>query len=173
MSNATERQCRARNRRGERCAAHVVNAAGYCVAHDPERPANMRELGRKSGEARRRPNPERVPTSLREELRNLDPSIVRGAIEQALAGGNESARVSAVKLLADIDAFRQDGECPVCAEREADAQTGRHRKRLIELLSRGAPDEGELVPRDQVEAMAEKMAQERLAALREEHGIPA
>jgi hypothetical protein len=114
-----------------------------------------------------------VPASLRDELQKLDPAIVRGAIERALAGDNESARVAAVKLLADVDAFRKDGQCPVCAEREADAQTGRHRKRLIELLTQGAPDEGELVPRDEVEAMAETMAQERLAALREEHGIPA
>ena len=46
----------------------------------------MRELGRKGGKANGRPNPERVPASLREELRKLDPAIVRGAIEQALAG---------------------------------------------------------------------------------------
>ena len=71
----------------------------------------MRELGRKGGKARRQSvDPERVPASLREELRTLDPAIVRGAIEQALAGGNESARVSAAKLLADIDAFRKDDD---------------------------------------------------------------
>ena len=48
------------------------------------------------------------------------------------------------------------------------------RQKLIELLSRKAErraDDLELVPRDQVEAMAEKMAQERLQALREEHGL--
>ena len=30
--------------------------------------------------------------------------------QEALAGGKESPRVSAVKLLADIDAFRKDGD---------------------------------------------------------------
>jgi hypothetical protein len=37
-TNATERRCRATARSGERCRARVVNAAGYCVAHDPEKP---------------------------------------------------------------------------------------------------------------------------------------
>jgi hypothetical protein len=134
--NAKERRCRAQNKRGERCAAHVINAAGYCVAHDPEKPMDMRALGRKSGEARRRPNPERVPASLRDELQKLDPAIVRGAIEQALAGDNESARVSAVKLLADVDAFRKDGECPRCAEAaaEAEANSEKNREAIIKLV---------------------------------------
>jgi hypothetical protein len=122
MANANQRRCKATSRSGERCRAHVVNAAGYCVAHDPEKPMDMRALGRKSGEARRRPDPERVPASLRQELQKLDPAIVRGAIERALAGDNESARVSAVKLLADVDAFSRNGGCPVCAEAAAEAE---------------------------------------------------
>jgi hypothetical protein len=135
VTNASERRCQAQNRRGERCAARVVNAAGYCVAHDPERPADMRELGKRSGEARRRPNPERVPASLRDELRNLDPTVVRAAIEQTLAGGNESARVSAVKLLADVDAFRKDDAvCPRCA-RFTDAEAKAASAKLDMLLS--------------------------------------
>jgi hypothetical protein len=68
-----------------------------------------------------------VPASLREELRSLDPAIVRGAIEQALSGSNESARVSAVKLLADVDAFRKDDAArPRCAKfTEAESQAAR------------------------------------------------
>jgi hypothetical protein len=67
-----------------------------------------------------------VPESLRDELRNLDPKVVRAAIEQTLAGGNESASVSAVKLLADVDAFRKDGdECPRCAAVKADGPAAR------------------------------------------------
>jgi hypothetical protein len=93
-----------------------------------------RELGRLSGKRRREPNPERVPASLRAELQKLDPAIVRGAIERALAGDNESARVSAVKLLADVDAFRQGGECPVCAEREAEAEA--HGEKSREMILR-------------------------------------
>lgn len=108
-----ERRCKATNRRGERCAAHVVNAAGYCVAHDPERPDSMRELGRRSGEARRRGPAAQLPEPEREGLRavlrdRLDHETVIAAIERALAGGNESARVSAVKFLADLELYRQD-----------------------------------------------------------------
>jgi hypothetical protein len=49
--------------------------------------------------------------------------------------------------------------------------------KLIELLSRKA-DAREAaglgpVPRDEVDEMVEKLAQERLVALRAEHGIPA
>jgi hypothetical protein len=36
-TNAEQRRCAATNRRGERCAVKVVNAADYCVAHDPDR----------------------------------------------------------------------------------------------------------------------------------------
>jgi hypothetical protein len=97
----------------------------------------MRELGRRSGESRRKPRPERVPASLREELRNLDPKVVRRAIEQTLAGGNESARVSAVKLLADVDAFSRDGgeerDFRARFRREMDAH-GEEARRKIEKL---------------------------------------
>jgi hypothetical protein len=68
----------------------------------------MRALGAKGGSARHGVKPKNVPSSLRDELRKLDPAIVRTAIEQALLGGNESARVSAVKLLADIELYRED-----------------------------------------------------------------
>jgi len=102
----------------------------------------MRELGRKSGEARRRPDPERVPASLREELHQLDPAIVRGAIERALAGNNESARVAAVKLLADVDAFREDDQCRLCAEREAEAEArGEESREMILRLILGRAEQ--------------------------------
>lgn len=97
-----------------------------------------RELGRKSGEARRRPNPDRVPASLRQELQTLDPAVVKGAIEKALAGSNESARVAAVRLLADVDAFSRDGQCPRCVERDAEAAGAREKLAAL-LLARADP----------------------------------
>jgi hypothetical protein len=95
----------------------------------------MRELGRKGGKANGRVKPEHVPQSLREELQTLDPAIVKAAIEQALAGGNESARVSAVKLLAGIDAFGRE-ICPVCAEvaAEAEAHADENREMILRLI---------------------------------------
>jgi hypothetical protein len=102
VTNANERRCRAQNKRGERCAAHVINAAGYCVAHDPERPADMRALGRKSAAARRKPHPERVNESLRTYLkREVAPSEVWAALKLAMEGQNESARVAASRVLMD------------------------------------------------------------------------
>jgi hypothetical protein len=113
--SANGRRCSAMNRRGERCAATVVNAAGYCVAHDPERPADMRELGRASARARaRRSSPaRRLPKGQRRSLRDLlrtglDPEKVVAAVEQSLGGTNESARVAAVKFLADLELWRPD-----------------------------------------------------------------
>src|SRR5512132_3514764 len=92
-------------------------------------PARMKELGRLGGKSSGRVKPEQVPASLRAELRALDPAIVRGAIEKALAGANESARVSAVKLLADVDAFSRDGGCPVCAEAAAEREANSDKAR--------------------------------------------
>jgi hypothetical protein len=75
------------NRRGERCRVRVVNAAGYCVAHDPQRPGNMRELGKASARACSRPKAARVPQGLREYLReNVPPQRVWQAIEAAWRG---------------------------------------------------------------------------------------
>jgi hypothetical protein len=64
-------RCSATTKAGKPCRA-LAGADGKCTAHSGK--MDMRELGRKSGEARRRPNPERVPESLRDELRNLDPN---------------------------------------------------------------------------------------------------
>jgi hypothetical protein len=84
----------------------------------------MRELGRRGGKASRgstgKIDQAAVPLSLRERLRTgLDPATVLAAIQRSLAGGNESARVAAVKLLADLELYRQDGECPRCAQIKA------------------------------------------------------
>ena len=97
----------------------------------------MKELGRRGGKASGGTKPEQVPASLRDELRNLDPKVVRAAIEQTLAGGNESARVSAVKLLADVDAFRKDGEdaCPRCAKFTA-AASAEAQEKVWTMISR-------------------------------------
>lgn len=113
MANATERRCKATSRSGNACRATVVNAAGYCVAHDPEKPVDYRALGKKSAEARKRPNPERVHESLRSYLkREVPPERVWQALEAAMLGNNESARVSASRVLMDAlhEPERDSGE---------------------------------------------------------------
>jgi hypothetical protein len=244
---------------GERCSVRVVNAAGYCVAHDPEKPMDMRELGRRSGEARRRGVARELPQEARQSLRailreQLEPEKVKAAIEQSLAGGNESARVAAVKFLADLELYRKDGdECSQCAqakaeapqawakvehllekyieaivrqessgaagivdsqgvvhdrggdsqvmamirravrrareghEKDLEAAVGEMIGKIIDGLAvpgdvtseqaernlHGLEEQGLLVPRGRVEALAEELAQGRLKALKSEHGIPA
>src|SRR5262245_26454578 len=78
-----------------------------------------RALGRRSGEARRKPSPDRVHPGLREYLkREADPARVWEAIQRALEGQNESARVSASRLL--VDALHEPHqEQDDTAEREA------------------------------------------------------
>jgi hypothetical protein len=99
----------------------------------------MRELGHRGGKARRKGVGEQLPDAARLSLRDvlreqLDHGKVKAAIEQSLAGGNESARVSAVKFLADLELYRKDGdECPVCAKRKGEA--GDVRERLAALLN--------------------------------------
>jgi hypothetical protein len=120
MASAVERRCKAVNRQGVACRATVVNAAGYCVAHDPERPADMRALGKASAKARRRPKAERVHESLRTYLkREVPPERVWHALEAAMLGNNESARVSASRVL--LDALHEpEAGCPRCANREVE-----------------------------------------------------
>jgi hypothetical protein len=157
--------CKGRNKQGDPCRSTFVGASGYCTAHDDEREVDMRELGRRGGKARRRGIGERLPTSeresLREALRGLDPEKVKAAVEQALAGGNESARVGAVRLLADLEPFRADG-CPVCAARETEAPAVE--AKLVSLLVRHA--EGNETER---KAKIRTVVHEELAALAE-HG---
>jgi hypothetical protein len=129
MANAVERRCKSNNRRGERCAARVVNAAGYCVAHDPEKPADMRALGKRSAESRRKPNPDRVRPSLRQYLVDtVEPSEVWAALKLAMEGANESARVQASRVL--IDALAE-----LKQEQERGAEYGEARERLAQLLA--------------------------------------
>src|SRR5262245_51896143 len=120
-------RCKAQNKRGEPCSATIVGPGGYCTAHDPERKVDMRELGRAAGRARRRGISERLPDSERvslvEAIRDgLDHDLVLAALRQALAGGNESARVAAVRLLADLSPYRKNDDEESDAERAARRQ---------------------------------------------------
>jgi hypothetical protein len=125
------RRCKARNARGEPCRATIVGPDGLCPTHGGR---DMRELGRRGGKSRREPHPERVPQSLREELRSLDPAVVRGAIEQALSGSNESTRVAAVKLLADVDAFSREGAAERDFREAIKAEQEQHREEATRML---------------------------------------
>jgi hypothetical protein len=86
---------------------------------------DMRALGSLGGKGRKAIDPERVHEGLRSYLkREADPSRVWDAIQRALEGQNESARVSASKLLLDALYEPSSDTCPVCAEREANAELG-------------------------------------------------
>jgi hypothetical protein len=116
--------CKGRNKQGDPCRSTFVGAGGFCTAHDPERKVDMRELGHRGGKARRKGVAEQLPEaerqSLREFLRDgLDHETIRAAIERSLGGNNESARVSAVKLLSDLDLYGgRDGVCSRCGQTE-------------------------------------------------------
>jgi hypothetical protein len=98
----------------------------------------MRELGWRSGEARRTPNPERVDPGLREYLRaEVHPERVWAALEMAMTGANESARVSASKVL--LDALAEPaGGCPECEARKVEAP--HIEAKLLALLGRHEPE---------------------------------
>lgn len=211
----------------------------------------MAALGRKGGKGRRRGVAEQLPTAERESLREalragLEHKDVVDAVRQSLNGGNESARVAAVKFLADLELYRKDGDdCPRCAQVKAEAPAvrdkldrlleahfvravqdhdagkvrGEHDPPVMTLIRRAvarareghedelqavieqallktverlkhniviendvSPEEaqavlehlaevGVLVPRHKVEERAEQLAQERLKALKAEHGL--
>jgi hypothetical protein len=72
----------------------------------------MRELGRKGGKARgSRAAAQLKPAeraSVRQHLRdNLDPDVILAGVQQALAGGNELARVQCIRFLADLELHRE------------------------------------------------------------------
>lgn len=91
----------------------------------------MRELGRKGGKGRNRPRPERVHESLRDYLkREVPPARVWEALETAMGGNNESARVAASRVL--IDALHE----PADAKGEAERVGAEARARLQVLLER-------------------------------------
>jgi hypothetical protein len=178
----------------------------------------MRELGRKGGRGRSKPNPERVHESLRSYLkREVPPERVWQALEAAMLGNNESARVSASRVLMDALHEPEQDETEQRIRLRASAEA---KARLSALLEAGASIEdawatldaeaiddhpdlilgdvsaercaeilaglaevGLIAPRSEVarellatelvQERAEQLAQERLKALREEHGIPA
>jgi hypothetical protein len=156
-----KRRCRGTSKRGEACRASVVGASGYCAVHDPERPLDMRELGRKGGKGRRRGVAEQLPAaeraSLRERLRDqLDHGVVQTAIERALAGGNESARVAAVKFLADLELYRKDADEEDRAHAIAKAAASA-RQYLANALARRAGTHEQREVRDLLEELATKL----------------
>ena len=86
--------------------------------------------------------------------------LVRGAIEQALAGGNAAAQVSAVKLLSDLDVYGRD-TCSVC-EKTAAVDMPAVRQKLETLI--------EAKIRTGVEARTREL-EEQLRAVRAEHSL--
>jgi cell division protein ZapA (FtsZ GTPase activity inhibitor) len=156
MSNATERRCKDRNRHGDPCCVKVVNAAGYCVAHDPERPVNMRELGKASARARSRPKAERVPQGLRAYLReNVPPAEVWKALKATLESGSESARVSAARVLVNV-----------YVEEREDRQHELQIQRAAEEFDRKIRAQGErtrIIRREQLTELLEPIAMAELA----------
>jgi hypothetical protein len=144
---SVERRCQAKTKRGEPCRATVVGPDGLCSAHSGRQ--NMRELGRKGGKARRAGVVEQLPAGERESLRqhlraNLAPASVLEAMQRSLAGGNESARVAAVKLLADLELYRKEGdECPRCAAIKAEGPDVQERiaQRLEAMVEYAVRDE--------------------------------
>jgi hypothetical protein len=95
-----------------------------------------RSAARAGGKGRKSIDPERVHEGLRSYLkREVSPAEVWAALQLALQGQNESARVQASRVLMDALAEPAHG-CPVCAEREREAPDVE--KRLLELLARHA-----------------------------------
>jgi general stress protein YciG len=92
-------RCTAKTKAGNPCQA-LAGSDGLCSAHrDPER---MRELGRRGGKSRGGIKPERAHEGLREYLkREVPPERVWRALELAMEGQNESARVAASRVLMD------------------------------------------------------------------------
>jgi hypothetical protein len=120
---------------------------------------DMRALGRKSGEARRRPNPERVHQNLRDYLRaNVEPAEVWAALKLAMEGENESARVAASRVLMDaLHEPEQDKD-----EHQRERVGAEARERLSQLLeNRARAREGEL--RKELSTIAEEMRTEAVA----------
>jgi hypothetical protein len=176
----------------------------------------MRALGKKSGEARRRPNPERVHQGLRQYLReNVAPEEVWAALKLAMEGQNESARVAASRVL--LDALHEPHQDEDRAQQAARAGA-EARERLARLLAQrargyeqrqvrdaleelaehlrseavdehpdlvrtvvsseraaeileGVEEMGLVAGREKIEQRAEQLAQERLVALKAEHGL--
>src|SRR5512132_884478 len=103
MASATQRKCRALNRHGLPCAAHVVTDAGLCAMHagltDP------RAAGRKGGLATKR-----MTRSLRDLIRSeVDPELIVSALKAGLTAPKESDRITAARLVL-AEAFAAEEE---------------------------------------------------------------
>jgi hypothetical protein len=182
-----------------------LNTDGLCAMHSGA--SDPRELGRKSGESRRKPNPERVHESLRTYLRReVPPERVWQALEAAMLGNNESARVSASRVL--MDALAENRDSDETEQHKVDRQyaISGAKARLSSLLEAGlSPAEaaealdaeavddhpyliaGDTTPEKaavvlemlvecgvldwKVEPLVEERTQQRLAALKQEHGL--
>jgi hypothetical protein len=112
----------------------------------------MKELGRKGGRRNGKIKPERVHEGLREYLkREVAPSEVWAALKLAMEGQNESARVSASRVLMDALSEPGGADCQACARRKAEMPAVR--ARLDRILENRAA------------AVAEARRDEELAAL--------
>jgi hypothetical protein len=138
LANANERRCKAETKRGRCRVTRGLNAQGLCSMHAGTSDPSV--LGKLSGEARRKPNSDRVPEGLRSYLkREAEPATVWHAIQSALDGESATARVSASKLLLDALYEPAPDTCPVCRQREenpVDVEA-----KLLALLGRSDPPE--------------------------------
>src|SRR5512133_1282943 len=163
MGSADERRCKATTKAGRRCRVRLVNAAGYCVAHDPERPADMRELGRASGRSRRGLG--KLPASQRQSLREylreqVDPAEVWQALKAALESSSQTAVVSAARLLVpERYEARQDEDRAAEIERA----NARAKQRLAELLATRARATQQRPLRDLLEELTARLEQEAVS----------
>ena len=100
MLNADERRCKAETKRGQCRVTRGLSAAGLCSMHAGT--TDPREVGRASARARSRPHPERAHESLWAFLRReVAPAEIWRALQPALEGNSESARVAASRVLLD------------------------------------------------------------------------
>jgi hypothetical protein len=110
----------------------LAGSDGLCAAHSGR--TDMRELGSRGGKARRAGVVEQLPKPERESLRHhlraqLDHDVILAAVQQTLAGGNESARVQCIRFLADLELYREEDR-----EQQVGAETARYVERLAQLL---------------------------------------
>lgn len=121
-------RCSGTTRAGKPCQA-LAGSDGLCSAHNGTQ--DMRELGRKGAKARRQPNPERVQESLRSYLKcEVAPAEVWQALRQAMTCANESARVSASRLL--LDALAEPDHLE---DVDRGAHVAAYREKLARLLT--------------------------------------
>jgi hypothetical protein len=177
VSTVAERRCKGRNKRGQPCAGIVVGSDGYCAIHSPTSSLDMRDLGRRGGSARSQPSGNET---LREYLRReVPPERVWSALEAAMQGKNESARVAAVKVLAqELYEPEQQDDQVARWRAESEANASQYRRKLYELIERRARDllltavaAAELT--DETREQLERLLNVHLEADRRLRGVPA